>query len=116
MSIPRLRCRNWELVHADAARYVPPPEVDCIYFFNPIRDDVLAAVVENVERSLRGRPRPLGIVYLNADQFSVIARETPWLELVHELDSYPQTYTAIYRARPERIGPAVTPSVPAPAR
>jgi SAM-dependent methyltransferase len=97
---PRLRCRNHELIHADAMEYVPPGEVDSIYFFNPFRGEVLAAAIRNVETSLRRSPRPLTIVYLNADQFSTMAKRLPWLELTHEFVAYPETYTAVYRARP----------------
>ena len=101
---PRLRCRTHELVNADAADYVPPSEVDCIYFFNPFRGEVLAAAIRNIETSLRRSPRPLTIVYLNADQFTAMAKRLPWLELTHELVAYPETYTTVHRARPERLG------------
>ena len=107
---PRLRCRTHELINADAAAYVPPSEVDCIYFFNPFRGEVLAAAIRNIETSLRRSPRPLTIVYLNADQFSTMAKRLPWLELTHEFVAYPETYTTVHRARPERLGPTIASS------
>jgi SAM-dependent methyltransferase len=99
----RLRCHSHELINVDAMEYVPPSEVDCIYFFNPFRGEVLAAVIRNIETSLRRSPRQITIVYLNADQFSTIAKRLPWLELTHELVAFPETYTTVHRARPERL-------------
>lgn len=101
---PRLTCRDAEVVDADARDYRPPPDVDNIYLYNPFRGEILEAVVASIEASLRRRPRPLTIAFLNPDHFERCTAGADWLDPVHEFDAYPDTRVTIYRARPEEFG------------
>jgi SAM-dependent methyltransferase len=59
------RCRSFELLCMDAAEYEPPPEPMVLYLFQPFPIDVLTAVLEHLEESLRARPRRAYIAYMN---------------------------------------------------
>ena len=52
-----------ELVTADAACYVPPPEPSVLYFFNPFSDHVLRTVVDQMRASMREHPRRVFMVF-----------------------------------------------------
>jgi SAM-dependent methyltransferase len=58
-----LRCRDVEIVVADAATFEIPDDVTVIYLFNPFRGDVFAAAVEQIVASLERAPRPLRVIY-----------------------------------------------------
>lgn len=95
----RLVCREPEFVCSNAADYPLPADVDHVYFFNPFRGPVLAAVVESIRASWLAAPRPLTIVYLNPDAFERHAAKLDWLEPVAAFSSYPDTEAVVYRAR-----------------
>jgi hypothetical protein len=61
-ALPRLNCRDIELITADAREFVIPVEVTAIYFFNPFSDEVLAEVLQNIRASLRQQPRALRLI------------------------------------------------------
>ena len=61
-ALPRLKCRDIELVTANAREFVIPDEVTVIYFFNPFSGEVFADVLQNIRASLRRRPRTLRLI------------------------------------------------------
>jgi precorrin-6B methylase 2 len=61
-SAPRLKCRDIELVTANAREFVIPDEITMIYFFNPFGGEVLAEVLQNIRASLRRLPRTLRLI------------------------------------------------------
>jgi len=78
---PRLKCRDVEIIEADATRFAVPPEVTIIYFFNPFCGEVLARVLENIRASLRKNPRELRLI-CKVPAESAFEREilqVPWL-------------------------------------
>ena len=54
-----------ELLIGDAEDFVFPEEPLVVYLYNPFPGAVLARVVANLEASLRGRPRPCAVIYVN---------------------------------------------------
>ena len=54
-----------ELLTMDAEDYVFPGEPLVVYLFNPFPGAVLERVVASLEASLRERPRPAAVVYVN---------------------------------------------------
>lgn len=58
-----LRCRDVELVTADATQFVVPDDVTVVYLYNPFRGEVFASVVERLLESLDRAPRPLRVIY-----------------------------------------------------
>jgi len=65
--------RRVELVTMDAGDYVFPEDPLVVYLFNPFPGAVLARVVANLEASLRARPRPAAVVYVNPHALAPLA-------------------------------------------
>ena len=61
-ALPRLECRDIEIVTSDATQFAIPGDVTVIYFFNPFCGDVLAKVLENIRDSLAKQPRSLRLM------------------------------------------------------
>ena len=61
----RLRCRDVELVTADALEYPVPDDVTVVYFNNPFVGDAFRTVMERIVASQAHRPRRLLVVYAN---------------------------------------------------
>jgi SAM-dependent methyltransferase len=62
----RLRPRaEVDLVTADARAFVVPPDATVLYFYNPFKHDVFAAVVGRILASLAASPRTITIIYTN---------------------------------------------------
>jgi SAM-dependent methyltransferase len=64
-SLPKLRCRDVEVVTADVVNYEVPDDVTLVYFFDPFHGEVFAALLDRIIASLRRRPRELTIIYLD---------------------------------------------------
>jgi hypothetical protein len=108
----------------DAADYALPPEPLILYLFNPFGAPVLARVLDNVERSLRHRPRDVYAIYVNPEQAHCFESRplwqrmprSPWNRVLDRLMSpWPiATYRALMPVSPDR--PAALPTEPAPRR
>src|SRR5262249_50730962 len=61
-ALPRLECRNVELITCDATRFRIPGDVTVVYFFNPFCGQVLEQVLENLKASLQTSPRPISLM------------------------------------------------------
>ncbi len=53
----------FEVVCSDARTYVLPNQPLVLFFYNPFRDVLMEAVINNITDSLRASPRPAWIVY-----------------------------------------------------
>jgi SAM-dependent methyltransferase len=65
------RCRDVEIVVADAAHYQVPDDLTIAYFFHPFYGETFDAVMRNIVDSLDRRPRRVSLIYvwpLFADQ------------------------------------------------
>jgi len=58
----KLRCKDIDIINADAATFEIPAETTTIFFNNPFAGEILASVLENVQRSHRQQPRPIRLV------------------------------------------------------
>jgi SAM-dependent methyltransferase len=56
---------KFNVINNDAFYYAIPPDVDCIFFFNPFDEIIMSAVVNNIFESLQNNPRKLYILYVN---------------------------------------------------
>ncbi|MBX3394113.1 MAG: class I SAM-dependent methyltransferase [Phycisphaerae bacterium] len=65
---PRLRCSDVQFVVEDATRFVVPDDVTVAFFFNPFRDDILAAVIQRIVDSLDRSPRQLTIAFVHPSE------------------------------------------------
>jgi precorrin-6B methylase 2 len=59
----RLRCKDVELVTADAVEYEVPDDVNYIFMNNPFTGEILDAVLEKIIASIRRRSRVVTILY-----------------------------------------------------
>jgi SAM-dependent methyltransferase len=59
----RLKCKEFELVTADALEYDVPDDVSIVFFNNPFVGEVFKGVIGRVGDSLDRHPRRLRIVY-----------------------------------------------------
>jgi SAM-dependent methyltransferase len=81
---PRLRCRDVELVTVDAAAYEFPDDLTCVFIYNPFRGAVLAAVIENLRRSLARTPRAFSLIAANPDRFEEALAGANWIAKTDE--------------------------------
>jgi glycosyltransferase involved in cell wall biosynthesis/SAM-dependent methyltransferase len=77
-ALPRLRCRDVELVHTDATQWKVPAEATVLFFFNPFDGEVLARVCANIRQSLAEAPRKITLIYVRPDKF--FEKEIAWQE------------------------------------
>lgn len=69
----RLRCKDVEVITADAAQFVLPDDVTVVFFNNPFTGDIFKAVVDQLVASVERRPRRLRIIYAHYRQPEVDA-------------------------------------------
>ncbi len=70
----QLRCRDVQVVTADAVRYTIPDEVTVICMFNPFGGELFEAFMDSLVDSLRRRPRRLTLLYLNPIMHESVVR------------------------------------------
>jgi SAM-dependent methyltransferase len=97
-----LKCRNVELVLADATQWAVPHDATVLFLFNPFDGQVLSKVCENIQRSLAEAPRALTMVYVRPDKYfeKEIAWQQ-WLTRKHQLPCV-EGKVAIYESKPAR--------------
>ena len=99
-ALPGLKCKDVEMILADATQWKVPHDATVLFFFNPFDGEVLAKVCENIRQSLAEAPRKLTIVYVRPDKF--FEKEIAWQEWLirtHELPCV-EGKTAIYQSMP----------------
>ncbi len=70
------KCRDIVSLCMDAAEF-PLPESDCVlYFFHPFREEVMARVLDNIERSFQRNPRRIIVLYYHPQINSVIQKHS----------------------------------------
>jgi len=102
---PRLRCRDIELVTADASTFALPGDTTVLYFYNPFLGEVLDRVIEKIEQSLMARPRKIKIVYCHPAAFEDRIRGRPWVCKKDEV-IFPGVFTlrtVIFETDPARV-------------
>lgn len=72
----RLRCREVEVITADASEWEVPDEVNYVYLFNPFEGAAFEALLGNLLASLERRPRPLTLIYGYPKMKSAIERSS----------------------------------------
>ncbi len=79
----RYRCKDIEIVVADATGYRIPDEVTVVYLFHPFHDATFTTVLGNLIDSLERRPRQLRLIYCypsGAEQVLASGRFRPLTE------------------------------------
>lgn len=88
-ALPRLKCRDIELITSDATVFNVPGDVTVIYLFNPFDGEVLGRVLANIRKSLAQEARRLRIVCKVPERstFEEEIRRQSWLVLDREFTS-----------------------------
>jgi SAM-dependent methyltransferase len=92
-SSPGQKCFSLESICADARQFAFPAEPIVLYLFDPLPEAGLAAVIANLEQSLRMHPRPVFVLYHNPLLGHILA-ESRFLERTAFTHQY-----AVWRSR-----------------
>jgi hypothetical protein len=84
-ALPKLACRQVEMVACDARDYRVPDDATLFYFFMPFEESILATVLDNIKASLDAHPRAARIVYVKPNSGAIflepVARTRPWMRM-----------------------------------
>jgi predicted RNA methylase len=69
----RIDTARVQLLVGDAEDFVWPPDPLVVYLYNPFPGAVLERVVADLESSLRERPRPCAVIYVNPHALAALA-------------------------------------------
>jgi len=83
-----LRCLDVQVVQVDAADYAVPPEVTCIYFYNPFGNASFSQVLANIRASFQKTPRTMKIIYKNPACSAALQEASGWLHKRAEYKAY----------------------------
>lgn len=72
--LPKLRCKNVELLKMDVLDYEVPDDVTVAYFYNPFGGEIFAEVITRLAASVRQAPRELKIIYVNPVEEQTLLR------------------------------------------
>jgi SAM-dependent methyltransferase len=81
----KLRCKDVEIVNADAAHYRIPAEVSVIFLWNSFFGQVLIQAIEQVRLSLAASPRRLRLINASPHGERDVLQEYSWLTKRREL-------------------------------
>jgi SAM-dependent methyltransferase len=84
-----------EVVHANAEMYQIEPDQTVFFFNNPFHSSIMAAVVANIEASLRAYPREAWLLYTNPDHADIVERSPMFKEAFRE--DWGSGFTIAYR-------------------
>lgn len=73
---------TYEVINNDAFYYAIPPDVDCIFLFNPFDAVIMHGVVANILDSHAENPRRMTIIYANP-QYKEIFTEAGFTQTYH---------------------------------
>jgi SAM-dependent methyltransferase len=78
-----LRCRDVQLLNADARDVPIPDDLTTAFFFNPFRGEVFETVARGLAESAKRSPRRIRIVYVNPQEEAALlaagARRVQWI-------------------------------------
>ncbi|MBD3392357.1 MAG: methyltransferase domain-containing protein [Chitinivibrionales bacterium] len=78
-ALPKLLCRDIELVVSDAAAYRVPDDVTVVFLYNPFSGDVLDKALANLHESWKRKPRRITIVYKNPEHAAALDTFPGWV-------------------------------------
>lgn len=76
------KCRQIEAVCMDAIQYRIPPGPVVLFFNNPFGEEVLAPMLENIQRSMEEAPREVYVVYAHPRCLHLLERNPAYRKLV----------------------------------
>jgi SAM-dependent methyltransferase len=102
----RLRCRNVELVCADAQEYRIPDDVTVVFMNNSVRGSIFVAALRQISASMHRRPRRMRLIYGNPLEHEAVLTTGEW-RLVRTVmtgrSGFPYGATNVYEWTPPTI-------------
>jgi SAM-dependent methyltransferase len=87
----KLRCKDIQVITADATSYLVPPEVNFFFFFYPFTGEIMSRVIDNIHTSLISNPRDITILFIPAfNNPLTILDNCTWLEKCREEHIFPR--------------------------
>lgn len=65
---------HWNVIHDNAADFVPASDIHVILFFNPFDNVMMKQAIRKIKKSLQNKPRRLWIVYINPQHKALITQ------------------------------------------
>jgi hypothetical protein len=81
-ALGKVRCRNVEIVTANASEFELPSDATILHFFNPFSGETLQKTLINIRNSLELSPRNVTILFANPEGFDVSMKSifpTEWM-------------------------------------
>jgi hypothetical protein len=100
----KLKCKDIQLVQADAETYLPQEDVTVFFLFNPFEGPILSHVFNNILASLSASPRNISLVYLPPTGIRhCMLDDCKWLLRYRQFQSYthPNQLVLIYKNDPQ---------------
>lgn len=98
----RLRCKDVEIITADATTWAVPDDVTIVYLYNPFEGPIFEAFMDRLLESMDRRPRHLTLIYAKPLSAELVDR-TGRFERVHYLRGlrprHIHRHIAIWRAK-----------------
>jgi 16S rRNA G966 N2-methylase RsmD len=95
----KLKCKDIQLITADAHLYNLSADVTVVYFFSPFGEEIISRVVENVRRSLCENPRKMTFIFVNPRIFENVIAKQSWLIKSFEFRRWDNLKYVIYETR-----------------
>lgn len=96
----KLKCSDIELVEASLTEYTLPPEANVLYFFVPVRGEMLSRVLQGIREAVLAAPRKVTFVCHEPAPFEELADEHPWLIRQAEFRNLSRIPYALYEYDP----------------
>jgi len=81
----RRRCGSVTVIRSNATVWALDDEATVLHFFDPFRDDVLEATVEQIRLSLERAPRRITILFADANHFDPLAARSGWIRAIRDV-------------------------------
>ncbi len=84
-ALPKLACRQVDMIECDARAFSVPDDATIFYFFMPFDESILGEVLDNIKASIDAHPRAACIHYVKPNTGAVfletVAKSRPWIRM-----------------------------------
>ncbi len=85
-ALPKLVCKNVDMVECDARAFAIPADATVFYFFMPFDESILGPVLDTIKASVDAHPRDVTILYVKPVSGAIfidaaVAAARPWLRV-----------------------------------
>ncbi len=98
-AMPKLVCKDVQIVDCDATTYILPDDANILFFNNTFHGEILAQVMENIRQVIEARPRKLYVICNNPSsqsRFDTYMSTLPWLIRERDLPLAEPRHCVVY--------------------